>query len=414
MDIGSLIAAALLSLGLIGADAVINAGNVVFQVGVTKKLAERGYTPAVVDALLDADLKQIVEFKSIVHETRIRSADEKSVVGSIAESLSLRDVTTAFQSEFGLDSIRLTGSLMDGETGEFRFLLGGESYHTGKFTIDMTSKPNQSLPQFLTNVATAIATDLEPYSVAVAKFHTLQRKNKFVENDEDHDEFQEFVATQLRRTVEDRTAEDDRAVLYNLLGMASMLYHEHACATRQFERAATIDPELGVPLANLALLALIERRFDDAIHLAGMAEQAREMRRIPFLIANTRVIIGLALWGKNDLAGAAEQFRTAATVYPGSMWAFYYWSQLETSVGNKDSAAMLLERAEYDLQIFESYPEVALMYAKVDPADNFNFTRVDILRARHISDLAPVKQEQQTADGQPAKAGPPAMECLMP
>ena len=48
MDIGSLIAAALLSLGLIGTDAVLNAGNVVFQVGVTKKLADKGYTPAVV------------------------------------------------------------------------------------------------------------------------------------------------------------------------------------------------------------------------------------------------------------------------------------------------------------------------------------------------------------------------------
>jgi tetratricopeptide (TPR) repeat protein len=398
MDIGSLIAAALLSLGLIGTDAVLNAGNVVFRVEVTKKLAERGYTPSMVDALLDSDLKEIVEFKSIVHQTRIRSADQQSIVGSIAGALNLKDVTSAFQSEFGLDSIRLTGSLMDGETGEFRFIIGGESLHTGKFTIDATSGPKETLPEFLAGVAIAIATRLEPYAVAVEKFNTLQLKNKFVEDDTDHTDFQSFVAQQLNMSVASINNEDNRAVLYNLLGMSSLLYHEQECSKQQFERAAQADPELGVPLLNLAVLALTERRFDDAIHLAGMAENAPDLQRVAFLVANTRVVVGLALWGKNDLAGAAEQFHIATVTYPGSMWAYYYWSALETSLDNKDSAAVLLARAEYNLQIFESYPEVALMYVKLDPTADFGFTRVDILRARHLSDLAPLKQDVPAAE----------------
>jgi hypothetical protein len=408
MDIGSLIAAALLSLGLIGTDAVLNAGNVVFQVGVTKKLVERGYTPLVVDALLDGDLREIVEFRSIVHQTRIRSADQMSIVGALAASLNLKDVTSAFQSEFGLDSIRLTGSLMDGETGEFRFILGGDSVHTGKFTIDMTSEPRETLPEFLQQAATAIATDLEPYAVAVDKFHTLQRKNQYLESDKDHDEFQSFVAAQMKKTVENATNEDNRAVLYNLLGMASLLYHEQACSKQQFERAAATDPELGVPLLNLSVLALTERRFDDAIHLAGMAESTHDLRPVPFLVANARTVVGLALWGKNDLPGAAAQFRIAATIYPGSMWAYYYWSLLESSIDNKDSAAMLLARAEYNLQIFESYPEVALQYVKLDPTANFGFTRVDILRARHLSDLAPISQTDADAGAEKA------VVCVMP
>ena len=415
MDIGSLIAAALLSLGLIGTDAVLNAGNVVFQVDVTKSLSEKGYTPAVVDALLDSDLREIVGSKSIVHRTNIRPADQKSVVGAIAESLNLKDVTAAFQSEFGLDSIRLTGSLMDGEGGTFRFLLGGESFHTGKFTIDVTSKPKESMPVFLEDVATWIATDLEPYAVAIDKFHALQRKNQFLENDKDHDEFQEFVSAQAEKAIEDRSAEDNHAVFYNLLGMASLLYHEQDCSKQQFERAAAVDPQLGVPLLNLGLLALTERRFDDAIRLMGMAENTRTVQDVPFLMANSRVIMGLALWGKNDPAGAAEQFRASLIAYPGSMWAYYYWGTLEESLGNKDSAALLLTRAEYNFQIFESYPEVALMYIKVDPANDFNFTRVDILRARHLEDLKPVKQ----VDADPAAGTSPAAPakppvCVMP
>jgi hypothetical protein len=419
MDIGSLIAAALLSLGLIGTDAVLNAGNVVFQVDVTKSLTEKGYTSAVVDAMLDSDLREIVDFKSIVHRTKIRPADQKSVVGAIAESLNLKDVTSAFQAEFGLDSIRLTGSLMGGDDkgDTFRFLLGGESFHTGKFTIDLTSEPKESLPLFLSEVATAIAGDIEPYAVAIDEFHALQRKNAFLENDKDHDQFQDFVAVQIKKAIEDRSSEDNHAVFYNLLGMASLLYHEQNCSTQQFERAAAVDPELGIPLLNLATLALTERRFDDAIRFAGLAEETRVMREEPFLIANTRVVMGLALWGKNDLKGAAEHFHMAASVYPGSMWAYYYWGALQNSLGNKDSAAVLLARAEYNLQIFESYPEVALMYIKVDPTDNFNFTRVDILQARHLGDLDPVKQDLAPVKAETADAGKPATTapvCMMP
>jgi tetratricopeptide (TPR) repeat protein len=395
MDIGSLIAAALLSIGLIGADAVINAGNVLFQVGVTRKLVDQGYTPAVVDRLLDNDLKEIVEFRSIVHRTRIRSAEEKSVVGSIGESLGLRDVTSAFQAEFGFDSIRLTGSLMEGTTGEFRFILGGQSLHTGKFTIDVTSKDQQPLPEFLRGVARNIAEHLEPYAVAVEKFHVLQRKNSYQDDDADHAEFVKYIKQQISQDdVEGEGIENDQAAFYNLLGMASLLYHEHDCAAHQFQRAATIDPDLGVPELNLALLSLIQQHFDDAMRQAAQAAQARDVAREPLLLGNAHTIMGLALWAKGDLAGAAQHFRQGATLYPGSMWAYFYWGQLQKSLGNEDSAAFLFGRAERNLALFESYPEVALMYIRIDPKNGFHFSRVDIARTRHLEDLEPNKKEE--------------------
>ena len=398
MDIGSLIAAALLSLGLIGADAVVNGGNVVFQVEVTKRLADKGYTPLVVDALLDSDLKSVVEFRSIVHRTRIRSAENKSIVGALAEALNLKDVTGAFQSEFGLDSIRLIGSLMDGQTGEFRFILGGQSLHTGKFAVDMTSKDKQTLPDFLDEVATTIATHLEPYAVAIEQFHILQRKNKYLEDDADHAAFQAFVIDQVNQETEDSGSNDDRAAFYNLLGMASLLYHEHDCAKLQFERAVKTDPRLGIPELNLAVLALAERRFDDAIRLATSAENNSRLPDKAFLTANTRTVIGLAWWGKGDARAAAEQFRLAVTAYPGSMWGYFYWSELLATVGDKDSAAVLAARAEHNLQIFESYTEVALMYVRIDPAHGFRLSRVDIARTRHLSDLQPDPKELNDQD----------------
>jgi len=234
--------------------------------------------------------------------------------------------------------------------------------------------------------------------VAVQKFHVLQRKNKYTDKDSDHEAFQAFVLDQISLETNEGGPTDDRAAFFNLLGMASLLYHEHDCAKQQFEQASKADPELGVPELNLALLALVEKRFDEAVQRALAAEQAREMRGEPFLVANARAVIGLALWGKGDLHGAATQFHTAVDIYPSSMWGYFYWSELMASLGNKDSAALLAGRAEHNLQFFESYSEVALMYARVDPTADFRFSRVDILRARHLSDLEPSRSEESEQD----------------
>src|SRR5580658_713453 len=111
MDIGSMIVAVLLSLGLIGTDAVLNSGTVKFDIQVTDDLAKRGYTVALVDALMDNDLKELVEFKSIVRPPTIRPTQTKSIVGAVADSLNLGGVTASFQNDLGLNPVTLSGSL---------------------------------------------------------------------------------------------------------------------------------------------------------------------------------------------------------------------------------------------------------------------------------------------------------------
>lgn len=84
MDLGSLIVAALLSLGLIGTDAVINAGTIRFDIQVTDDLAKNGYTPQLVDAIMVNDLRALVDFQSIIRPPQIRTPEERSIVGAMA------------------------------------------------------------------------------------------------------------------------------------------------------------------------------------------------------------------------------------------------------------------------------------------------------------------------------------------
>lgn len=384
MDLGTLIAAALLSLGIIGSDAVLNADNISFRVEVSKELADAGYTDQLVDALLDTDMKQLVDFHSIVSQPSIRSADERTVVGAIADSVNLREITGSFQTEFGLNQVKLTGSLM-GKEGEFRFLMTGNSAHTGKFTLDLRSKPQEPLPEFLKFVALEVVGRVEPYAAALFDFN--ERRASFPRDPAAFEKFNALCEGILSGEGRQHGGPAEHASFHNLIGMAAMLSGNLAKAEEQFALAVKRDPTLGVPSINLALLNLGARQFDRAIDHARDAAATPFVQSKQFLLANARTIAGLAKWGKQDLAGAQAQFAAAVREYPDSFWGYYYWSQLQARHGNQRDAEMLRARAERAFNTFETYPEVAFVYLRIDPARDFAFAPIDVLGAHRVSDI---------------------------
>jgi hypothetical protein len=384
MDLGTLIAAALLSLGIIGSDAVLNADNISFRIEVSKDLAEAGYSTQLVDAMMDSAMKELVDFRSIVSQPEIRSAEEKTIVGAVADSVNLREITGAFQNEFGLSQVHLTGALM-GKEGEFRFLMSGNSPHTGKFVLDLHSKPQETLPVFLRDVALDVVGRIEPYAAAIADFNN--RRASFATDPAAYTQFRAHCEQILADETKERDAANDHASFHNLMGMAAMLSADNAEATAQFERAVALDPTLGVPAINLALLNLTARRFDDAIRYAEAASTTPFVKSKGFLLANTETIAGLAKWGKKDLPGAQEEFVASVKAYPGSFWGYYYWSELQRVAGTPEDAAFLRERADRTITTFETYPEVAFIYMRIDPLKDFTFAHIDINSAHRVSDI---------------------------
>jgi tetratricopeptide (TPR) repeat protein len=388
MDLGSLIVAALLSLGVIGTDAVINAGNISFNIQVTEDLAKQGYTPQLVDAMMDSYLREYVDFQSIVHPPQIRSAQSESVVSAVAASLNMKGVTESFQSEFGLNPVRLTGSLMPAAPGskEFRFMLTGTSTHTGIFVVDQTSG-SQALPQFVEHVAEAIVSEVEPYAAAVHKFNAMTARLVAGRTETGHKDLIAFVNERLGSEAGQQDSDVDHAALHNLLGITAMLFGDAKEVETEFGMAQTLDPDMGIPLMNLAVHYISLQRFDEALELAAAAAGARDVKHTPFLRANAYTVMALAQWGKGDLKAASDAFLASVKVYPKTLWGYYYWSELLDSVGSKKDAAILRARAQHNMGTFETYPEVCFVHMQVLPSKNFALKPIDVSRLRHVEEL---------------------------
>jgi tetratricopeptide (TPR) repeat protein len=393
MDLGSIIVAALLSLGLIGTDAVLNAGTVNFDVQVTEDLSKRGFTAPLIDAMMDNNLKKLIEFRSIVHPPQVRSTQEKSVVGSVADSLNLKEVTQSFQSDFGLNPVRLTGSLMQtGKDGqEFRFILAGNSQHTGEFTIDETSG-ERPLPAFLVDVAEEVVSRLEPYAAALYEFKQISRN--LVDHPPPpgelksaHEQFNTYIEQLVRSEAGRQDSDVDHAAFHNLLGLAALMMHDPAQAEDGFKMAMMLDPAQGVPMINLGLQYVSQHRFQDAIAMADKALLIRDVRRVPYLVSNAHTVKALALWGMNDLHGASANFLAAVKAYPSSFWAYFYWAELLNSAGNTKDSDMLQARAQDNLNTFETYPEVAFMHVQVLTGADFTLKPIDLQQVRHVSEI---------------------------
>ena len=388
MDLGSLIVAALLSLGLIGTDAVLNAGTVSFDIQVTEDLSKRGFTPQLVDAMMDNDLKGLVQFKSMVHPPQIRSSQQKSVVGAVADSLNLKEVTSSFQGDFGLNPVRLTGSLMQfGKDGqELRFVLAGELRHTGEFVIDETSG-DRPLPVFLQDMALRVVARIEPYAAAIHQFDLMSHSLVQHKPQSGHMQFKAYIEDLIGSEAGQQDSDLDHAAFHNLIGLSALMAHDPAQADAAFKMAAVLDPSMGIPLINLALNDLSLHRFDEAITLADSAMTLRRVRTTPYVLANAYTVKALALWGKNDLQGASEHFQAAVWTYPGSLWAYFYWAELLDSAGNAKDAQLLRDRAQHNLNTFETYPEVAFLHVRVLTGNGFALQPIDLGRVRHLAEI---------------------------
>ena len=391
MDIGSLIAAALLALGLIGGDAVLNSGTVKFDIQVTDDLSKRGFTAQLIDAMMDNYLKQLVEFKSIVRQPTIRSTQTKSLVGAVADALNMGNVTASFQDDLGLNPVSLSGSLMSSGKGtdDLRFILSGNSRYTGVFTIDELSN-GRPLPVFLRDMSVRVVARLEPYAAALDQFHVFSRRLVEHTSQAGREDVNVFIARMLASEAgrRDSDAGDvDHAAFHNLLGLVAMMSQDPAPAEDAFKMATTLDPALGIPMINLGLLYVSEHRFDDAITMADASMKLRQVTSTPYLVSNAYTVKALALWGKGDVQGASNNFLAAVKVYPASLWGYFYWAELLDSAGNAKDANLIRSRAQNNLDVFETYPEVGFLHLRVLTGAGFGVQPIELDRVRHISEI---------------------------
>jgi tetratricopeptide (TPR) repeat protein len=353
-------------------------------------------------------------------------SEEKNIVATLEEALNLKEMTLAIQTQFGLDPVRMYASLMisdeegklcgvDRATGEvkrslaapdptapapaapvastankrrFRFLASGSSDHTGPFVVDCTSTPGAELRDFVDVLALDIIGVLEPYAAAIAQFKTFHEQK--MSGGGDIRVLRAVVERRLKRELAGGgDNEIDVAALYNLMGISYLMMRDTKEAVAQFERASEYAPEFGLADLNFALLRVMEKRPDDALALTAKAIRAPIIAASPVLIANVHTVEALALWQKGDHAGASANLLRAVQSYPGSFFAYYYWSELARSLGNLDDAALLRKRAETHLATNATYPELGLLYFLAHPGKEgeLNFRLVNTENVRSVGQL---------------------------
>jgi tetratricopeptide (TPR) repeat protein len=387
MDIASFILAAMLSLGLVGTDAVMNAGDINFDIQVTDDLTKKGFTTQLVNAMMDNDLRELIDFRSIVHPPQIRSPQDKSVVGEIATTLKLQGVTTAFQADFGFNPVHLAGSLMPNgkDNQQLRFILAGDSRHTGQFHIDTTS--DMPLPAFLQDVAVQLVGRLDPYAAAFHQFKLMSGKLINHAPPTEQAAFRTFIDQLIVSENGGADSDLDHAAFHNLLGLSALMIHDTAQAEDEFKKSASLDPRLGVPEINLAVEYVSEHRFDEAIAMADAAAKAPKISGVPYVMSNAYTVKALALWGEHDLQAASDNFLTAVKIYPGGLWSYFYWAELCESAHNTKDAALLRERAEANMLTSESVSEIAFPHLRVRTDADFALQPIEVTWLRRVSDI---------------------------
>jgi tetratricopeptide (TPR) repeat protein len=270
---------------------------------------------------------------------------------------------------------------------QLRFILSGQSTHTGMFIIDCTSPKGQPLPVFMNVVATEIIKRVEPYAAAIALFKEMHRTHALMRHEPSYAALKSVVDGRLDSEAGSEDSDADFAAFRNLLGMAAMMAGKNDDAEREFLKASEIDPHMGYAWTNAGLLYLSQGRFDKALEMTEHAQATDTVRRTSFLLANALTVEALARWGKKDLQGASDTFLEAAHAYPGTFFVYYYWAKLMAATGNTEAAAELSRRANANLSSFETYPESALLYFKVRAEQDFSLVHLNLKLTKTVADV---------------------------
>src|SRR5215471_1153864 len=107
MDLTALAIAVMLALGLLGADAVVQANNVVTEVVVPPRSDKISIDEATVETLFDSQLRAIAQTQSLVHPPEIRASRRQGIGMALAEAARVQGVARALQVELGYDPDRL-------------------------------------------------------------------------------------------------------------------------------------------------------------------------------------------------------------------------------------------------------------------------------------------------------------------
>src|SRR6476646_4395611 len=130
MDLTSLAAALLIALGLLGADAVMTADNLVVEVVAPPRSEKISIDEVTLEQTFEGQLRAISDTKSLVQLPEIRASRKQGLGMALAEAARVQGVAYALQTEMGYSPDRLRLALYV-QNGTLQGLISGNGHTSG-------------------------------------------------------------------------------------------------------------------------------------------------------------------------------------------------------------------------------------------------------------------------------------------
>lgn len=361
MDPTSIAMALVLAFGLLGADAALNANTLGVQINVPSELGSRGVTRQIAEEVFSNEVSRMAQTPSLLAPLEVRSSSERTIIGVIAKSLNLDDITFALQKAVGLNPMRLTGTVMpvDAHT---RFVMTAASSATGSFMVDIKNA-DADYVDLLRRAAQLTIERVSPYRAALYHFYEAAKSPN-----------PDFSRTEIiaQRDLEERPRADTverRAFFHNLLGIVALMRGDDK-AEDHFRAAVEQLPTLAAAHLNLAFIDIYKDRYEAAIQRVKPILQPKPMTKVPQLLTSAYTTWGVAAWalGRHDEAEA--MFARAVEAYWGTSAAYDYWGAMLIQLGRTKEGEAKKRLGIANLPFFENFPEVAMLYFDLDPQDD--------------------------------------------
>jgi len=354
MDLTTLGLLLALGFGLLGVDAALNANTFGIHINVPAELEAQGINQHIAEEVFTSEVIRIAQTPSLLAPPTVRSTSEKTIIGAVASSMNLDDVTFTMQKLLGLNPVRLTGALLHGEARP-RFFLTGATQATGAFMIDLRGESEDYIELVRRGAQLAIER-AGPYRAAL--FHFAREADSI---QPDFSVAETIALRELALAARPSTLVR-RAYLHNLLGIIALMRNDPIGAERQFRDAISEGPKEAIGYINLAFVQVHFDHYRSAIETIRRVFEPDPLTEVPQLLAAAETTWAVSAWGDGRPAEAERLFEGAARRYMGATATYEHWAQLLERLGRKDEAAEKMRLAAAHRPYFDNYPEVAMLY----------------------------------------------------
>ena len=335
-EITTVILLAGMVVSLVAGEAALYGDTLSLHINVSPKIVEGGFDADTADQVFIAEAAQIVRGESIIPTPTLRVSSSPTVVSALASPLRLESLVGALQDQFGFERLVVNAALLVGPGDALRMLIVVAQPGQAQEQLQIV-QTDADVAALVRRGADATMARVSPYRVAQADYvRGLNNDRQALR------EARETATRYLARPWEPARA-SERAMLYNLLAMLSLLDDEIPAAESDLARVDPIPGVLpqarGVVAFNRAFLAVAGKRPDEAKSFFEAGEKLAASITLPDAEASITMLNGLVAWSGGDLAQAEKLFRAAIVALPGDEEAHVYLAQLLAARGDEAGAA---------------------------------------------------------------------------